>query len=171
MSSQTRRITRTGILLALTLVIQWVRMPQLFTGTAINAMLIITTCIVGVWEAVCIGCITPIVALMVGIIKPPLAPVIPFIIGSNAILVLLFHGIKKKNTYIAMITAAFIKFIFLFVATRWVLTTILPKPILQKVAITFGMIQFFTALAGGIIALVIVPFIQKYVMNEMNRKG
>lgn len=168
MENKTKHITRTGILLAVTLVIQMMGMPQLVTGSAVNAMLLIALLTVGVLEASIIGCITPIIALMVGIIKPPLAPVIPFIIGGNVILVVGFYHLKKINNYMALIVAALAKFILLFGATKLVLATMLPEPIFKKVAVTFGVTQFFTAMAGGVIALIIVPLLKNYLDKENN---
>ncbi len=40
-------ITRTAILLALTLVVQWLRLPTIFTGPLVNFMLIISTALLG----------------------------------------------------------------------------------------------------------------------------
>lgn len=168
METKTQNITRTGILLALTLAIQFIRLPQLITGTGVNAMLLIAAMTVGVVQGSLIGCITPIVALMVGIMKPAMAPVLPFIAVSNVILVVIFHYVRNKNTYVALIAAAFVKFLILFGATKLILSSILPKPIYEKVAVTFGITQFFTALAGGVLALIIVPFIKNYMDKGKN---
>jgi len=171
MNPSTKNITRTGVLLALTLAVQLFKLPQLVTGIGVNALLLITLMTVGPIQAVTIGAITPLVALMVGIIKPPMVPAIPFIMASNAVIVLGFHYLRNKNQYLALVVAAFAKFILLFGAVKLVLSSMLPPPILEKVAVAFGITQFFTALAGGIVALSVVPLLKKYLKEEYEVKG
>jgi uncharacterized membrane protein YuzA (DUF378 family) len=170
MHQGTQKITRVGILLALTLAIQWMGIPQPITGTAINAMLLISASTVGLLPALAIGCITPIVALMVGIMKAPMAPVIPFIIGANAVWVLVYGFIQNRNRYVAMILAAATKFLVLWGAVKWVLIGMLPGPVLEKAAVAFGITQLFTALAGGVIALAVIPFLQNYLNKGKEMK-
>jgi ABC-type Co2+ transport system permease subunit len=58
---QTKRnilfITRTAILMALTLVIQMMNLPQYATGPLVNTMLYVAAVFVGVWGGVAIGLI------------------------------------------------------------------------------------------------------------------
>ncbi|MFZ5968270.1 MAG: ECF transporter S component [Bacillota bacterium] len=168
MSQKTKRITRTGILLALALAVQFLKMPQFITGSAVNAILVIAAAAVGMVEGIIIGSITPIVAIMVGIIKPPMAPVIPFIIAGNISLVVIFHMLQKKNQYAAVGGAAVVKFLVLYGAVKLVLVNMLPGPVFEKVAVAFGVTQFFTAVVGGIVALLIVPFLKNYLDRQQN---
>lgn len=170
MKISTKTLTRTGVLLALTLAVQLLKLSQLITGTGVNTLLLVTLMMVGPLQASTIGIITPLVALMVGIMKPPMAPAIPFIMASNAVIVLVFHYLSNKNKYMGLVAAAFAKFLVLFGATKLVLSTLLPPPILDKVAVTFGITQFFTAMAGGFLALIIVPMVKKYLKDETEIK-
>jgi len=81
-----RFITRTAILLALTVIFQSFRAPQLITGTLVNGMLLISAGYVGMWSGVIIGLFTPVLAFLFGIMKFP--PMIPFIMIGNALYVL-----------------------------------------------------------------------------------
>ncbi|MGI6486166.1 MAG: hypothetical protein ACOX15_07705 [Tepidanaerobacteraceae bacterium] len=72
-----RWITRTAILLAITLAFQMLGFPQVVTGPAVNGMLLISGTYVGGIGAVIIGLLTPFIAFMRGILAPPLAPMIP----------------------------------------------------------------------------------------------
>ena len=166
MRINTKSITRTGILLALALVIQLMRLPQPITGTAVNAILLISLYTVGVFEASAIGSITPVVALAVGIIKPPMAPVVPFIVLSNLIFILIVHGLQKKNVYGQIILAALGKFVFLVAAVRLILTQFLAPPVWEKVAIAFGVTQLFTALVGGVLAIMVTRLLRPYLDKE-----
>ncbi len=171
MNISTKNITRTGVLLALTLAVQLLKLPQLATGIGVNALLLITMFTVGPIQATTIGLITPLVALMVGIIKPPMAPALPFIMISNAVIILTFYYLRNKNKYFSLGVAALAKFLVLFGATKLVLGALLPPPILEKVAVVFGITQFFTAIAGGLVALAIAPMVNKYLKEEEEIKG
>lgn len=171
MNLNTKMITRTGVLLALTLAIQFMKLPQFITGAGVNAMLLITVMAVGVLQGGIIGCITPVIAIMVGIIKPPMAPVIPFIAASNVLLVVIFHTLRKKNDSLALIVAALTKFLVLYGAVRLFLVNILPNPVFEKVAIAFGVTQLFTALAGGFIAMAVMKLLHNYLKQERDIKG
>jgi len=59
-------ITRTAILLALTMIFQSFRAPQLVTGTLVNGMLLISAGYVGMWSGVIIGLFTPVWLFFLG---------------------------------------------------------------------------------------------------------
>ena len=77
-------LARTAILLALTLAFQMIGLPQPVTGPAVNAMLLISGTYVGALGGIIIGLLTPLIAFARGILPPPLAPMIPFIMLGNA---------------------------------------------------------------------------------------
>ena len=58
-----RWLTRTAILLAITLAFQMLGFPQMVTGPAVNAMLLLSGTYVGGIGAVIIGMLTPLIAL------------------------------------------------------------------------------------------------------------
>lgn len=87
-------LTRTAILLAITLIFQFLKMPQLITGSIVNAMLLIAAGTVGMWSGIIIGLLTPVIAFLVGIMGFPL--MIPFIMVGNGLYVMLFSTQKTK---------------------------------------------------------------------------
>ncbi len=145
--TMTRWVTRTAILLALTLAFQLIGLPQPVTGPAVNAMLILSALLAGPSSGVVIGCLTPIIAWQRGILPAPLGPMIPFIALGNAVLVLLFALLKRRQPYLAIGVAAVAKYAVLATAVRLIVTV--PPP----VAAAMGIPQLITALAGGVIAL------------------
>ena len=93
-----RWLTRTAILLALTIAVQMFGWPQPVTGPLVNAMLLLA-CIFRIVQLWCSN--RPGNALLAyarGILAPPLAPMIPAIMLSNAVFVLLFWFVKKMNS-------------------------------------------------------------------------
>lgn len=151
----TKWIARTGMLLALTLVIQFVGFPQPVTGPLINMMLLVSASLVGCLGASLIGVLTPWIAFMRGILPPPLAPMIPFIIVGNIVLVLSFYFLGKKNKYIGIITGAILKFLVLAGGVKFVAG--LPPNVAKVMQVP----QLLTALAGGLLALFFIKIIER----------
>jgi riboflavin transporter len=131
--------------------IQWI------TGPIVNAILFLAVILVGGRNALLIGLIPSIIALYFGLLPAPLAPLIPFIMISNAILVVLFDWLKK-NYWTAIIVAATVKFLFLHVSTSTIMDLILRKELAPKVAQILSWPQFYTALIGGFIAWIFIKF-------------
>ena len=152
-SIQTKRnilfITRTAILMALTLVIQMMGMPQYATGPLVNTMLYLAGVFVGIWGGVAIGLVTPVIALWRGILPAPLGPMVPFIALGNAVLVIIYGLIEKRNKYFAVFLASVIKYLVLATAVRFIVSV--PPKIAQMMQVP----QLVTALAGGAIAIIL----------------
>ncbi|NPV27460.1 MAG: ECF transporter S component [Firmicutes bacterium] len=160
MSSNVQQITRTGVLLAIALTVQLMHLPTYFTGPAINAVLILAGIFVGITGGVLIGCITPGVALMMGIIPPVVAPLVPVIMLANATLVVVFKLLSQTNQYVALTAAALAKYTIFFLAINYLLQYFnikLPPPAL----LAFQLPQLYTALAGGLIAVIVARYVIK----------
>ncbi|MCK8824191.1 ECF transporter S component [Fuchsiella alkaliacetigena] len=142
-------LTRTAILLALALVIQLGSFPQPVTGPLINTILYLATLLVNIWSGVAIGLFTPIVAFIQGILPPPLAPMIPFIALSNGVLAVVFGLISKQNKIVGIIVASLSKYLILAAAV----TFIVEVP--EQIARMMSLPQLITALAGGVIAMLV----------------
>ncbi|NLZ51683.1 MAG: ECF transporter S component [Thermoanaerobacteraceae bacterium] len=150
-----RWLTRTAILLAITLAFQMLGFPQMITGPAVNAMLLLSGTYVGGLGAVIIGMLTPFIAFIRGILAPPLAPMIPFIMLGNAIFVLTYVVSQRKlgkgftGAGIGLILGAIIKFLVLSSAVRFIVNV--PPPVAQAMQIP----QLYTAILGGVVAIVV----------------
>ena len=91
---KTRVVTRTGLALALLVVLQFLSsmalgsLPQLakqlITGSLVNMMLALSVVFIGMWPGIAVGILSSVLATLLGI--GPVFPVItPFIAASNAI--------------------------------------------------------------------------------------
>lgn len=134
---------------------QMLRMPQYVTGPVVNMMLIMAALIVSQWSGVFIGAVTPYIAFVSGILPAPLAPIIPFIMVSNATYVLLFTWLKPINQYLGIILASLVKFGILALAVRFLIEV--PPPVAHMMQFP----QLITALIGGFLALFIVRELRK----------
>ncbi len=151
-----RFITRTAILLALTVIFQSFRAPQLITGTLVNGMLLISAGYVGMWSGVIIGLFTPVLAFLFGIMKFP--PVIPFIMVGNALYVLVFSGMRNKP--VGMVLGSVVKFLWLSASVYYMLPLFGVKaPAVLVEMFTFP--QLATAVMGGVLALLVLGLLKK----------
>jgi len=140
-------ITRTGILLAVALVVQMGGFPQPITGPLINTVLYLAALLVGSWGGIIIGVCTPVIAFMRGILPAPLGPMIPFIALGNGVLVIVFSLLKGKNKIFGIIIASLAKYLILFTAVSYIVD------VPDKIAQIMSLPQLFTALSGGVIAM------------------
>lgn len=143
---RTFSITKTGLLLAATIVLQLAGLPQPVTGPVVNMMLYISTLAVGIGGAVIIGCLTPIVAFTRGILPPPLAPAIPFIALGNALLSVVYGVLYPRSRLLAILAASLFKYLLLAGAVRFVIQ------VPPGAAVALQAPQLLTALGGGALA-------------------
>lgn len=134
---------------------------QWLTGPIINAVLIITVALLGIQNGILLGMLPSSIALSVGLLPAPLAPMIPFIIMSNALYVLGFNFLREKNFFAGIILGSVLKFIFLWCTSFLVVRLIVQTEIAVKVAGIMGWPQLATALIGGIIAYGFLKSIKK----------
>ena len=126
---------------------------QFITGPIVNATLFIAAVILGAGNAILIGLVPSVVALVSGLLPAPLAPMIPFIMISNAILILVFSYTRKGNFWGGVIGAALFKYAFLYLTSTIVVGLISNQNIAAKAAATMlAWPQIATAIVGGVIA-------------------
>jgi hypothetical protein len=165
MSREVGFITKTGLMLALALMIQIGLAPfaQPVVGPLINMILLLTVVLVGPWGAVVVGTLTPIVAFSVGIVG--LLPIVPVIILGNGIYALSFWAIGQKNRLFGLIVAAILKFLTLAVGVRILAMFFVPNLPAALIA-AFSIPQLYTALIGGFVAILIIHYLPKKMMGS-----
>ena len=144
---------------------QWV------TGPIVNMALVLAVFVLGVRGALLIGLLPSTIALGTGLLPAVLAPMIPFIIIANTLLVLTLDYFKNQfkdtalqvtNYSIALIFASGLKYLFLFSTSSLVAGLLLKQVLATKVATLMSWPQFFTAVIGGILAWSILKIIKIY---------
>ncbi len=128
---------------------------QFITGSLVNAVLFTAAMTLGPLEAVMIGLVPSTVALASGTLPLPLAPMVPFIIISNAVLISVFHITKKAGVLPAIVTASIVKFLFLSVMAKMILDTLLASELASKLGMMLSWPQLATALIGGVLAYIL----------------
>lgn len=134
---------------------------QPITGPIVNATLFVSVVLLGTSEALLVGLIPSVIALSVGTLPAVLAPMIPFIMLSNAVLIIVFALIRKSNYWAAVILASLLKFLFLLATSSVVINLLLKKEVATKVAAMMSWPQLLTALGGGLLAFIFLKVIKK----------
>jgi hypothetical protein len=156
-------LTRTALLLALTLLFQSLRfiipVPSFFStlivGSLVNACLLIALETTGFYAAMTIAVVAPVVACFQQLLPLPLL-IIPVALAN-----IIYTGLFKSGTvwgkWQGIALAALGKTIFLYCSFTWLLTFIHINP--KMAVLLLGVMswpQLFTGIVGGIIAVAVV---------------
>jgi len=138
---------------------------QFITGPIVNATLLIAVALLGMRDGLLIGLIPSSIALATGLLPPVLAPMIPFIIVGNAILVVTFGYLRNKNYWLGLVSGSILKFAFLSGTSSVVINLLPNKAVAANVAVMMSWPQLVTALAGGLLAYGFIQGIKKPQLN------
>lgn len=134
---------------------------QGLSGSMVNAVLFIATVILGVRTASLLALMPSLVSLAIGFLPFVLFPVVPFIMASNIILIYIFDYLRRKNYWLAMISASFLKFIFLYLTSSVVIKFVIAKQLAGALSLMMSWPQLVTAIFGGVIAYFFLKSIRK----------
>jgi riboflavin transporter len=132
---------------------------QAVSGPLVNATLFLATIFLGLKSAIFIAVFPSIIAISVGILPLPLVPFIPFIMIGNIILIFVFNSLLK-DYWLGVFTASFLKFMFLFISSQVVANFLFQGPLAKQILTMMSWPQFATAMAGGVIAYVVLQFLR-----------
>jgi len=172
-------ITRTAVFIALLIVSQVATAPlgnQLITGPIVNFILIISVMTCGLASGLSVAAISPVAAKLFLGIGPPFWSLIPFMILGNMVLVTLWHFIGNRKLgrryaahIAALAVAATAKFLVLYLGIVKIAVPVLLLGIPEKqaagISATFSVTQLFTALIGGVFAVVVLPTLKKAIQK------
>lgn len=171
-----RWIVETSIFLALIVILQMVTKPlgPLVTGSIVNFVLIAAATLVGMSSGIVIAVLSPILAFLLGVVPLPVV-IIPVVIVGNIAIVEVFSLIIGKRDLspqlnrlvrwiAAILLGAGIKFLALYAGCVWVvmpLVTIAQGTALKVPSAIISVSQIFTAVIGGVVAMLVVPPVRK----------
>lgn len=151
--------TTFAVLLGIAVVAPLLRMPQLATGTIVNADLFVAVVLVGPRGALGIAALPSLFAVASGQLPSPLAALVPVIVLGNVLLVGVFELLRQKSWWLGVVVAAIVKFAWLFGVTSLLATTaihLLAAPVAAVALVMMGWPQLVTALAGGVVAYAVL---------------
>lgn len=134
---------------------------QAVSGPVVNATLFLAVFFLGLKNGIWFAFFPSLFALFSGIISPVMIPMIPFIISSNVILIIIFNYFKE-NFWAGVVIASFCKFIFLYLSSSVLGRLIFSSEVALRISSIFGWHQLLTALLGGVIAYIVILFIENF---------
>ena len=182
-------IVRTGILIALLVVLQGITAPagQLVTGSCVNLILLLAVFLSGIWSGLTVALLSPFFAFLFGI-GPALLQLVPFIAVGNLIYVTVAWAIGHRGFtvrtlwgtvqgVVGIVIGAIAKFLFLWLGlSKGILPLflnagIIKAPQMEKFSAMFATPQLITALIGGVLTVPAVLLLQKAFAKKtiMNR--
>jgi len=141
--------------------VQWI------TGPVINAIFILALFMVGIRSALVVALVPSLMALSGGLLPAVLAPVVPFIMIGNVIFILsadwFYNNLtdEKRGYWLGIIIGAALKFLFLYLSVSFISRLLIKQELAVKVAQMMSWPQFFTAIAGGLIAWGILKWLKR----------
>ena len=178
MNDKIKWITRSAAAIALILIAQFLTAPlkqQLLTGSLVNLILALSTLLFGAGVGAVAAVVSPFVAYLLGINAQIL--VVPAIAVGNLTYILVIALVRKllmekrlsetARDLIAVIVAAVCKFLIQYLLiVKWIAPSFLPAKAQPVMAVSFGVMQLFTACIGGVLACLICPVVSKGVNNK-----
>ena len=161
-------VTRTGVLIALLVVLQWATsaLGQYVTGSCVNAVLAVASLVGGVWSGVAVALLSPFCAKLFGI-GPQLIQIVPAIAVGNLVFVLVLHFVCGKQKVLGLVCGAGAKALTLYLLVVRFIVPMLAENLKPQQIATFSAMfsypQLITALIGGSVALAILPALKKAV--------
>lgn len=171
MNPKVLRITETAAMTALLVALQAATASlnnQYITGSCVNAVLALTTLLVGLWSGAAVALLSPFFAFLLGI-GPQLPPIVPAIAAGNLVFVALLWALSRRRgapperQIPAWLVPALGKFAALYLIVVQVLCRVLPlkQPQIDTFSAMFSWPQLVTALVGGGIALALTPLLRR----------
>lgn len=170
-----KKLTRAGMLLALAFIIIFIgsrlegaTFNQVVVGPLVNTVIIVAVMATDLKYGILISFATPILAVITGQFPAAGAPFVPFIMIGNGVLSVtvwfMDKYVKKYGLYIGIVVGAVLKALVLTVSIRYLVVLFgigLPKPLIAKLSVMMSYPQLYSAIAGGIIAVIFYSVYKK----------
>lgn len=162
-----RTVVRTAVVAGIAIAFQALNLRQPITGPAINAILYVASIYVGPVSGILVGCLTPWIALVTGIMG--FAPAVPVVMAGNATLALVSGLLHRYNRYLAMGLGALSKFAVMTLGIKLLIAqgTQVPAPAYTSLTVT----QLVTALAGAAVASIVLGGLERFGGNSHGSGG
>lgn len=161
--SDSRIITRTALLLAVTLIFQSLRffiplppfLSSFIIGSLVNTSLLVAAEKAGLWPALMIASIAPVVAYFQQMLPLPIF-IIPVAFG-NAAYIVLFSVCLARSRVAGVAVAAVGKAGLLYAAFAWLFTFVaIPPKLAAGIMLTMSWPQLVTGVMGGLLSYLTV---------------
>ncbi|NCB47142.1 hypothetical protein EOM81_09015 [bacterium] len=153
--------TTTGLLLAIIIALQFIKLPTPVLGVIVNSIFIFATLYTSHKHAYVLAILSPIGAFLTGTLAAPLLPLVPVILLGNIAYIYIFKCCKESSYLMRVLFPALLKgFLVSFVGYS-LLGYLNLTSTLQWLIIPVLGIQFITAALGIALAEVLYRHIPK----------
>jgi riboflavin transporter FmnP len=176
MNKTVKWVTRTAVMLALTVLFQSLRliipMPgtlsQYIVGSLVNLALIVAAMTIDLKGGLTVAALTPIIAFFQGHIPQIMPLMILFVALGNATIVIAYALLCRDSfvsKVLALVIGTITKFLVLYVlVVKFALPLIypaVPDTVRMAMSINFSWPQLVTAGIGGVLALLVIPLLRR----------
>lgn len=173
-----KKLTRASMMVVFAFIITFIgarlgtaMFNQFVVGPLINAVIISAVLYTDLKFGVLVSLVTPLLAVITG--QFTAVPFAPFIMAGNATLAVIFYCCSKYagkfGSYIGIAAGALLKTIVLTVSIRYLVALFkigLPKPMVAKLSVMMSYPQLYSAVAGGIVAMIFYSIFAKRIKNQ-----
>lgn len=169
MKNYTKFITRTAVLLALYVVVQFAVSGQWVKGPLVNTILLIAVMTTGLSGGVLVAVLNPLLVFLIAAPAPmKLCPqILPVVMIGNVVLVVIAWALRKPlNGIVGLAVAAVAKGLAMMALISWVVLPMFGEKLVAKgidatVKVMFGVTQLYTAAIGCVVFFVIWQVLKK----------
>lgn len=176
MSKTVKWITRTAVMLALTVLFQSLRliipMPgtlsQYIIGSLVNLALIVAVMVIDLKGGLTVAVLAPVIAFFQGHIPQIMPLMILFVALGNATIVIAYALLYRDSfvsKVLALAAGAVAKFLVLYaLVVKFALPLIYPQvpdAVRMALSLNFSWPQLVTAAIGGVLALLVLPLLRR----------
>lgn len=182
--SEVKKLTRASMMLVFAFIIIFLGsrlgsavFNQIVVGPLVNAVILFTVLLCGLKYGALMAILTPAIASLTGQLLPPMIPFSPFIMVGNVVLAvtfgLLYKYVKGYGAYLGIALGSVLKTAALVLSVKYLVSLFkisIKAPILKKLAVMMSLPQLYSALAGGVIAMILFAVYQRtYRKTESGR--
>lgn len=169
MKNYTKFIARTGVLLALCVVVQLAVSGQWVKGPLVNTILLLAVMTTGLSGGVLVAILNPLLVFFIAAPAPmKLCPqILPVVMIGNVVLVVIAWLLRKPLHGIVGLTAAAVaKGLVMMGLISWVVLPMFGQKLVAKgidatVKVMFGVTQLYTAAIGCVVFFIIWQVLKK----------
>lgn len=182
--NEVKKLTRASMMLVFAFVIIFIGsrlgsavFNQIVVGPLVNAVILFTVLLCDLKYGILVAVLTPLIASLTGQLPAPMVPFSPFIIFGNVVLAvtfgLMYKHVRGYGAYLGIAFGSLLKTGALVLSVKYLISLFgiqFKGPVLKKLAMMMSLPQLYSALAGGVIAMVLFAVYQRtYKKSEIGR--
>lgn len=171
--SNTKKLTRTAILLALMLVVQCFKnFSPYITGPLVNLFLLVALIFVNFKSSIALCVLAPVTSYLITqspVITATNFAALPVIMIGNILYIVCVCVFSREQSDLklamGLLVGSFLKWSFMFLCSEWLLKPLFSGNLIgmlaKKIGVMFGSLQLIAGIIGGILFFVVYKILKK----------